>query len=293
MSNSSKKHNAMYNLTNINFDRFKVRYLLLMLVIMNIAAILLLGALGISGNNRLYIPLAYISSYIATCLWIWYRCARVDIDLKQVIGKPDRPVQWFRLLGLTIAALIFSVASMLVFLGLISYIFPNFVEQTLIFISKNKSLSVSSGDNLLYRILTFLTLVVVAPISEELIFRGLILNRWAQKWNLPRSVIATSLLFGFLHINPIGISMLGLLLALLYLKTKTLWAPIAVHSMNNFIVFCVTIITPDQPTATTSLSLQSLQSGFWVYLVMMGISLFFLGRFIRRNFSSKQLSNFH
>jgi uncharacterized protein len=282
----------MYNLANINFDRFKVRYLLLVLLTMTIVAILLLGVLGIGVKNRLFIPLGYISSFIATCLWIWYRCARVDIDLKQVIGKPDRPVQWLRLLGLTIAALIFSVASLLVFLGLISYVFPNFTEQALVFISKNKSSSVTSGDNLLYRILTFLMLVVVAPISEELIFRGLILNRWAQKWNLPISVIATSLLFGFLHINPIGISMVGLLLALLYLKTKTLWVPIAVHSMNNFIVFCVTITTSNKPTAT-SLSLQSLQSSFWVYVVMMGISLFFLCRFIRRNFPSKQLSNFN
>jgi uncharacterized protein len=282
----------MPNLANINFDRFKVRYLLLMLLITHIVAVVLLGVLGIGVNNRLFVPIGYISAFTVTCLWIWYRCDRVDIDLKQVIGKPDRAVQWLRLFGLTIAALIFSGASLLVFLGLISYIFPDFVQQTLLFISQKRSF-VNSGDTLLYRILTFLTLVVVAPISEELIFRGIILNRWAQKWNLPKAVIATSLFFGFLHINPIGISMLGLVLALLYLKTKTLWVPIAVHSMNNFIVFCAMITTSNKPTATTSLSLQILQSILWVYVVMLVISLFFLGRFIRRNFPSKQLSNFH
>ncbi|PSB55065.1 CPBP family intramembrane glutamic endopeptidase [Chamaesiphon polymorphus] len=282
----------MQNLATINFDRFKVRYLLLMLLVMNIASTILLSAIGIGVNDRLFVPIGYIGSFLATCLWIWYRCDRVKIDLKQVIGKPDRAVQWLRVIGLTIAGLIFSLASFLVILGLISYIFPNFAEQILTVVSKNRSTAINSGDTLLYRILNFLMIVVVAPISEELIFRGIILNRWAQKWNLQKSLIATSLLFGFLHINPIGLSMVGLVLALLYLKTKTLWVPIAAHAMNNFIAFCATIPASTKPATTTVLSLQSLQSSFWTGLVMMGISLFFLGRFIRRNFPSKQLSSF-
>jgi uncharacterized protein len=284
----------MQDLDSIKFDRFKVRYLLLMLLITNIVLVVLLSMIGIGVNSRLFTPLGYIGSFTATCLWIWYQCDRVNIDLNRVIGKPDRAVQWLRVIGLTIAALIFSLASFLVFLGLISYVFPAFAEHMIIVVSKSNSVSPNSGDTLLYRILTFVMLVVVAPLSEELIFRGIILNRWAQKWNLPKSLIATSLLFGFLHINPIGISMLGLLLALLYLKTKTLWVPIAAHAMNNFIAFCMMLPASNKPTGTTtSLSLQSLQSSFWVGLVMMGISLFFLGRFIRRNFPSKQLSNFY
>jgi uncharacterized protein len=279
----------MQNLATIRFDRLKVRYLLLMLLVMNVVAAILLNAIGIGVDNRLFTPIGYIGSFIATCLWIWYRCDRVNIDLKLVVGKPDRGVQWLRVIGLTIAGLIFSLASFLVILGLISYLLPNFTEQILVFISKNKSISINSGDSLPYRILNFMMLVVVAPISEELIFRGIVLNRWAQKWNLQRSLIATSLLFGFLHINPIGISMLGLVLALLYIKTKTLWVPIVAHAINNFIVFCMTIPASTKPATTNVLSLQSLQSSFWAGLVMMGISLFFLGRFIRRNFPSKPI----
>jgi uncharacterized protein len=282
----------MQDLSGIKFDRFKVRHLLSMLVIMNVGVIILLSAIGIGVNDRLFTPIAYICSFIATCLWIWYRCKGVDIDLQQIIGKPDRSVRWLRVIGLTIAALIFSMASFLVCLGLISYLYPNFTEQFLVSISKRNSLDATPGDSLLYQILMFLTLVVVAPLSEELIFRGIILNRWAQKWSLPTSLIMTSLLFGFLHVNPIGLSMFGLVLALLYLKTKTLWVPIAAHAVNNFIAFCMTFSTSPKSTPT-GLSLQSLQSSFWAGLVMMGISVFFLGRFIRRNFPSKQLSTFN
>ncbi|NJR32568.1 MAG: hypothetical protein HC778_06770 [Chamaesiphon sp. CSU_1_12] len=105
---------------------------------MNIASAILLSAIGIGVNDRLFLPIGYISSFIATCLWIWYRCDRVNIDLKQVIGKPDRGVQWLRVIGLTFVGLIFSLASFLVILGLISYIFPNFAEQILTVVSKKQ-----------------------------------------------------------------------------------------------------------------------------------------------------------
>ncbi|WP_373542207.1 lysostaphin resistance A-like protein [Chamaesiphon sp.] len=280
----------MQDLSTIRFDRLKVRHLLLAFGIINVAIAILLISSGIDVNNKLFTPLSYLSSFLATCVWICYRCQQVGIDLLQVIGKPDRQVRWWQIIGLAVAGVIFSLASFIVFLGLISYLFPQFTEQVLVSITSRNSLTPSADDTPLDRLLVFLMLVVVAPLAEELIFRGVILHRWAQKWSLPTSVIVTSLVFGFLHINPIGISMFGLVLALLYLKTKTLWVPIAAHAINNFIVFCMTLQTPSA-TETTSLSLQSLQSNLWAGLVMMGISLFFLGRFIRRNFPVKQLAS--
>ena len=279
----------MQDLSTIRFDRFKVRYLLLAFVIINFAIAILLISSGINVSNKLFTPLSYISSFLATCVWICYRCQQVEIDLYQIIGKPDRQVKWWRIIGLAVAGLTFSLASFIVFLGLVSYLFPHFTEQILVSISKRNSLTATAEDTLLDRVLVFLMLVVVAPLAEELIFRGVILNRWSQKWSLPAALIATSLFFGFLHVNPIGISMFGLVQALLYLKTKTLWVPIATHAVNNFIVFCLTFQTGSSESESTSLSLQNLQSSFWSGLVMMGISLFFLGRFIRRNFPVKQL----
>ncbi len=279
----------MQNLSTIKFDRLKVRYLVLAFVIINVTIAIGLSAIGIGVRHKLFTPLIYLSSFTATCVWIWNRCQQAEIDLRQVIGKLDRQVRWWRIIGLAIAGLIFSFSSFIVCLGVISHVFPHFTERVLVSLTKSNSLTASVDTTLLDRLLVFLMLVVVAPLAEELIFRGVILNRWAQKWSLPTSVIATSLLFGCLHINPIGISMFGLVQALLYLKTKTLWVPIATHAVNNFIVFCMTLAADVRSTEPTSLSLQSLQSSFWSGLVMMSISLFFLGRFIRRNFPFKQL----
>jgi uncharacterized protein len=287
----------MQNLSTVRFDQFKVRYLLLVLILMHIGVAILLIPTGITVKDKLYTPISYIGAFVSTCIWIWYRCKQTEIDLRQIIGKSDRPVQWVRTIGLMFATQVFSISSILFCLGLLSYAFPSFTEQLLVlFKNSSDKLATSNGDPLLYRILMFLVLVVFAPLTEELIFRGMILNRWAQKWNLPISIIATSILFGCLHINPIGIAMFAVIQSLLYLKTKTLWVPIATHALNNFTVFCLSLLPAAKSTTQTTqtgLSIENLHSSFWVSLVIMAISLFFLGRFIRRNFPAKQLSAFN
>lgn len=50
-----------------------------------------------------------------------------------------------------------------------------------------------------------------------------------------KAVVATSLAFGILHANPVGITVAGLVLAVLYLRTGTLLVPIAFHAANNLV----------------------------------------------------------
>jgi uncharacterized protein len=288
----------MQNLSTVRFDQFKVRYLLLVLILMHIGVAILLIPTGITVKDKLYTPISYIGAFVSTCIWIWYRCKQVKIDLRQIIGKSDRPVRWMEAIGLVFATQLFSISSILFCLGLLSYAFPSFTEQLLVlFKNSSDKLATSNSDPLLYRILMFLVLVVFAPLTEELIFRGMILNRWAQKWNLPISIIATSILFGCLHINPIGIAMFAVIQSLLYLKTKTLWVPIATHAFNNFIVFCVSLLPTAQSTTPTAkqvgLSIEYFHSSLWISLALMMLSLLALGRFIHRNFPSKQLSSFN
>jgi CAAX protease family protein len=84
---------------------------------------------------------------------------------------------------------------------------------------------------------------VVAPICEEILFRGFIfvaLRNW--RGTLPAAVI-TGLLFGGVHAGaapaldlvPLGI--LGFALCLLYRRTGSLYPCIVAHSLNNSIAF--------------------------------------------------------
>jgi len=89
------------------------------------------------------------------------------------------------------------------------------------------------GDEGIY---TFLTVAVAAPILEELIFRGVILNGLLKNYSPLKSILISSLLFGFLHLNPwqfIAAFNLGLLAGWVFYRTGSIIPAIAVHFVNN------------------------------------------------------------
>jgi membrane protease YdiL (CAAX protease family) len=85
----------------------------------------------------------------------------------------------------------------------------------------------------------FILLVILAPLLEEMIFRGLLFTRLTKKWGMTRATIVSSLFFGLLHfpLNPIGAFLLGLVACVLYVRTRTLWVPITLHAINNMIAW--------------------------------------------------------
>ncbi|HKO93050.1 MAG TPA: type II CAAX endopeptidase family protein [Polyangiaceae bacterium] len=83
------------------------------------------------------------------------------------------------------------------------------------------------------------SLVVVSPCAEEFLFRGLIFRR-SLRWMRPiPAALWSSLLFGFGHFDPVGSGLFGLVMVGLYLRTGSLWVPIAAHSLNNAFLFCL------------------------------------------------------
>ena len=80
--------------------------------------------------------------------------------------------------------------------------------------------------------------VAVAPFAEELFFRGFVFGGLAGRWGPVWAAVVSSLLFMAAHLEPISfppLFVLGLLLAWLYHRNGTLWAPILVHLSNNAI----------------------------------------------------------
>lgn len=86
-------------------------------------------------------------------------------------------------------------------------------------------------------VLSFLATVILAPITEELIFRGVTmkLTKWA---GLPFVIgnIIQAVLFGVFHLNLVqGVyaTFIGLVLGYLGYRYKTLWVPILLHLFCN------------------------------------------------------------
>jgi uncharacterized protein len=267
-----------------SFDHLKVRHLILANLAITVGLGILLGTLRISPESSFFTPIVYIFSMTATCVWAWRRCQHLQINVSDVIGKLPAKVSWLKIIGLTVLVLAFSLGSGLVLLSLLSYLFPSLV---MIFTQSSKVEDLAASAALADKVGLFLVLVVFAPLTEEFLFRGIILNRWSQKWGMAKSLLATSLFFGFLHANPVGLSMFGLVMGLLYLRTQTLWIPVICHTLNNLVVFLVTATSNSDVERNPDLVLASLRMAGWFGALLLAISLPILLLFIKKNFPKR------
>lgn len=87
--------------------------------------------------------------------------------------------------------------------------------------------------------LMFLLVSFFAPITEEILFRGIIQKGMINNGVKPKTAILISaFVFGFIHFNPwqfVGAFLLGIVLGVVYFKTKSLLMSILLHSFNNTI----------------------------------------------------------
>ncbi len=91
---------------------------------------------------------------------------------------------------------------------------------------------------------TLILLVVVAPLTEEPLFRGILLHGFARNYGAWWAVFVTAFLFGAIHMNPwqfVGAFFLGLTFGWWTLQTKSILPAILGHALNNGMV----VITAD------------------------------------------------
>lgn len=89
-------------------------------------------------------------------------------------------------------------------------------------------------------VMLVLSLVIFAPVLEELIFRGVLMN-WFFRKNRWAAVILSALVFGGMHVagDPnwqftiIGYAGMGAVLALVYLRSHNIAVDITLHMLNN------------------------------------------------------------
>jgi membrane protease YdiL (CAAX protease family) len=85
-------------------------------------------------------------------------------------------------------------------------------------------------------VLVVLAIVVIAPIAEEVFFRGVVFNAWLREGGRRFAFIGSAFLFAVIHVSLLSllpIFALGLMLAWIYDRTGTLVAPIAMHATVN------------------------------------------------------------
>ena len=89
-------------------------------------------------------------------------------------------------------------------------------------------------------LLMFTALVIAAPILEELIFRGIMLDGLLRIYSPTKAVIVSSLLFGLVHLNPaqfVGGALVGGFMGWVYVHTRSVMATILIHAAFNLTAF--------------------------------------------------------
>jgi len=75
------------------------------------------------------------------------------------------------------------------------------------------------------------------PISEELFFRGAIFTVLRDHWPVWAAVLISSALFGLGHADSLGVVaasfVMGVVNAIAFEKTRSIWVPVAIHAANN------------------------------------------------------------
>ncbi len=89
----------------------------------------------------------------------------------------------------------------------------------------------------------FFVLVIVAPVTEELFFRGFMLDGFRRRYTPTTAILLSSAMFAVFHLNPyqfVGAFILGIAMAWLRLQTESLWPCLFVHAAANGTAFVFT-----------------------------------------------------
>jgi uncharacterized protein len=96
-------------------------------------------------------------------------------------------------------------------------------------------------------LLAFITLVIIAPVAEEVLFRGYLFGKLKEFVPVWVAILATSLLFGAVHGEwnlAVDTFSLSVVLCLLRESTGNIWTSILLHMTKNGIAFYFLFINP-------------------------------------------------
>lgn len=89
-----------------------------------------------------------------------------------------------------------------------------------------------------------ITAIGFAPLFEELICRGVVLETLRRRWGKLSSVALSSLFFGIIHMEPtvvVAAFVAGTIFGTTYLRTSSLFSTIILHSLNNAFAFALIV----------------------------------------------------
>lgn len=165
--------------------------------------------------------------------WVYRKSIQGNLDIRLFFHRVS-PTNWVQLSGLVLSLLLFSIPSSSLINEFLTYVWSNRPDVEIA--------SYDPKQSIFNRSIFMLSIVVLGPIIEEILFRGILLSRWSAKWGMRKAVLISALAFSIMHFDKVGAFLFALCMSILYLRTQTLLVPIAAHALNNAIVMAITIV---------------------------------------------------
>lgn len=140
---------------------------------------------------------------------------------------PVAPVRWFLFIPMTL-----TIIGMVILLSEIDNLLRTVLPIPASLATKVQRI-LGNPETLFSSIFT---LVVVAAVTEEFLFRGLILRGLLQNYSVRKAIVVSALLFGVFHILPwqiFGAFVFGAIFAWWFVKTRSLLPGLFGHALNN------------------------------------------------------------
>ena len=120
----------------------------------------------------------------------------------------------------------------------------------------------------------FAMIVIAAPVLEELLFRGVVLDGLLKNYDPRKAISFSALLFAIVHGNlaqGIGAFMIGLFIGWIYWKTGSVVPGILIHFTNNLVSYLIIISTKEEELFTSFSELVANPLFYWLLIVVGGL----------------------
>lgn len=263
--------------TEIDFSRWNL-WSLLFWVLVGLGAVGAASLAGLQDRTPVLFDMGVDTFlYGLPALWLWAALRRSGSTWAEFAGLAMRRRELALVAFLAVGVICTSIGSAAAVGLLLTHLAPSWAESFLLD-------DTDSPASLVELLQSTLSAVIVAPLVEEAIFRGVLFRKWRQSWGPVSAWIVSSFVFGILHQNVIGSSIFGLAMGLLYVYTRTLWAPIVCHVINNACASSLewAFYFSDPNEAEAESTLEDIQVYLWVGITLLATGLPIIAWFFRK-----------
>lgn len=202
----------------------------------NLLGLVINRLFGLTGGLWFFAAAILTQAALLIGFTLYLAISRLNLTMK------DLGIDWKELFtglkrGLVYGPVVFFLVTMA---GALTHLFFPSVDEVQPF----AQMVLNAGSMAEILVLSFLA-VILAPLSEELYFRGLLFGVLKEELGLQWGVLLSGLVFGLMHFDlfrllPLGIG--GMALAWLYQKSGSLFAPITAHGVWNGLMLIILLL---------------------------------------------------